>query len=464
MKALFESLAFRLGVGIAAIVIAAFFALVYAYQQSIKFEFHQLVEVETLVEGPKAGMLDDLARTLTSAYEEGGWTRVEENFPGGPLLLLGADGEVILGRFEAGAKVDFTISEDQIYQIKIALGERDDNQLWLAGVPGAALLTGDGEVFGHLLFISAPELPDRSAGFAYSVLEAAARFVIPIALLTLVLVGLSVRYGLNPVHQVTNAAKMLRGGKIPEPVRAKASGEVGDLVSAFNSAVEELARTEDMRQKFITAVAHELRTPVTNLKGQLEALEAGLIKKDKDFLEVMKAETGLLEGLIGDLQDLATSDAGKLKVYPETLNLARELDEAWRGFHGAKSAKFLNSAASDIEVQADPRRLRQILLNLYSNAANAKPKGLVLKVEAGVAGKMAEISIIDNGPGIAADDLPHIFQRFYRADRSRTRDTGGAGLGLSIVKTFVEAHGGKISAKSTAKNGTRITFTLPIAK
>ncbi|MHA1543691.1 MAG: sensor histidine kinase [Alphaproteobacteria bacterium] len=464
MKALFRSLAFRLGVGIAAIVIAAFFALVYAYQQSIKFEFHQLVEVDTLVEGPGIGLMEDLAQILTTAFAEGGWPRVEENFPGGPLLLIDAEGQVISGKFEVGSTVDFLISGEQFYEIKMNLSEREENQLWLAGVPGVALLTGDGEVFGHLLFMDGPGLPDRSAGFASSVSETAALYIIPIALLTIILVGLSVRYGLSPVHQVTNAARTLRGGKIPEPVKAKASGEVGDLVSAFNSAVEELARTEDMRQKFITAVAHELRTPVTNLKGQLEALEAGLIKKDKEFLKIMQVETGLLESLIGDLQDLAISDAGRLKVYPEALNLGREVDEAWKGFYGAKSAKFENSIPESLEVFTDPRRLRQILQNLYSNALNARHKGLVVKAEAKMAGKMVEISLEDNGPGIAAEDLPHIFERFYRADQSRTRDTGGAGLGLSIVKTFVEAHGGKVTAESPPKNGTRIIFTLPIAK
>lgn len=464
MKALFRSLAFRLGVGIAAIVIAAFFALVLAYQQSIKFEFHQFVEVDILKESPNLGMVEDLGQILTTSYAEGGWPQVEENFPGGPLLLIDAEGAVFLGRFEAGTKVGFSISEDQIYEIKIDLGDSEMNQIWLTGIPGAALLTAEGEIFGHLLFVSAPELPDRSAGFASSVSETAAFYIIPIALLTIILVGLSVRYALSPVHQVTTAAKTLQSGKIPQPVKAKASGEVGDLVTAFNSAVEELARTEDMRQKFITAVAHELRTPVTNLKGQLEALEAGLIKKDKEFLKIMQAETGLLESLIGDLQDLAISDAGRLKVFPEPLNLARELTEAWKGFHGAKGVKFENRMAKALEVDADPRRLRQILLNLFSNARNARPKGLVLSVEARVLAEMVEISIADNGPGIDAKDLPYIFERFYRADRSRTRNTGGAGLGLSIVKTFVEAHGGKVSAASENNNGTRITFTLPIAK
>ena len=150
--------------------------------------------------------------------------------------------------------------------------------------------------------------------------------------------------------------------------------------------------------------------------------------------------------------------------YPEPLNLARELDEAWKGFYGAKSAKFVIRVPKTMEVDADPRRLRQILLNLFSNAANARPKGLVLKIDAKVVDKMVEISVTDNGPGIAMRDLPHVFERFYRADQSRTRDTGGAGLGLSIVKTLVEAHGGGVSIKSGTGKGATVSFTLPLSK
>ncbi|MEE8295201.1 MAG: ATP-binding protein [Sphingomonadales bacterium] len=464
MRALFRSLAFRLGVAIAAIVIAAFFALVYTYQQSIKFEFHQFVEVDSIMESPDLNLVEEVAAAVSEAYQKGGWESARAGLPNGPLVLLATDGEIVAGDPGLGELKKFNAGEDGRYEVTFDLGGGSEEEVWLAGVEGVPLLTLEGEVFGHLLYMPTPRLADRSAGFASSVSKSAAWFIIPIALLTLILVGLSVRYGLNPVHQVTNAAKTLKRGKIPDPVKAKASGEVGDLVSAFNSAVEELARTEDMRQKFITAVAHELRTPVTNLKGQLEALEAGLIKKDKDFLEVMKAETGLLEGLIGDLQDLAISDAGRLKVYPERLNLKQELEDAWKGFHGSKGARFENQAAGGLEIEADPRRLRQILLNLFSNALNAKPKGLILKAEAGVVGKMIEISLSDNGPGIPGSDLPHVFGRFYRADRSRTRDTGGAGLGLSIVKTFVEAHGGNVTAESEPQNGTRITFSLPLSK
>lgn len=464
MRALFRSLAFRLGVAIAAIVIAAFFALVLAYQESIKVEFHQFIEVDSQTEVPEFAELEEIAQALSTAYSAGGWPRVLENFPEGQLLLLAADGEIIEGAVGVGRFADFSISGDQRYNFSITLGDSGETQIKLAGIKGVALVTGDGEVFGHLLFIPTPGLGDRSSGFATSVSKTAAWFIIPIALLTLILVGLSVRFTLNPVHQVTKAAKTLQGGKIPDPITAKASGEVGDLVAAFNSAVEELGRTEDMRQNFISAVAHELRTPVTNLKGQLEALEAGLIKNDKEFLEVMKTETGLLEGLIGDLQDLATSDAGRLKIYPEALNLGHELAEAWKGFHGPKAANFENLVASDIEVFADPKRLRQILQNLFSNAANAQNKRLIITARATLTGKMVEISITDNGPGIAANDLPYIFQRFYRADQSRTRDTGGAGLGLSIVKTFVEAHGGKIKAENLAKGGARFIFSLPLSK
>lgn len=464
MRALFRSLAFRLGVAIAAIVIAAFFALVLAYQESIKVEFHEFVNVDPQAEVPEMAEFEEMARAISTAYTAGGWPRVLAGFPEGPLLLIAADGEVIEGAVGVGAMAEFSLLADQKYEISINLDGQGNSDIFLTGVPGTQLVTWEGAVFGYLFYIPMPGLPDRSSGFATSVSKTAAWFIIPIALLTLILVGLSVRIGLNPVHQVTKAAKTLQGGKIPDPITAKASGEVGDLVAAFNSAVEELGRTEDMRQNFISAVAHELRTPVTNLKGQLEALEAGLIKKDKAFLEVMKTETGLLEGLIGDLQDLATSDAGRLKIYPEALNLGRELAGAWKGFHGAKAAKFETLVASDLEVTADPRRLRQILLNLFSNAFNVRHRGLILNAEARIIGKMVEISIADNGPGIKPEDLSEIFQRFYRADRSRTRDTGGAGLGLSIVKTFVEAHGGKIKAENLAKGGARFIFSLPLSK
>ncbi|MCH7807077.1 MAG: HAMP domain-containing histidine kinase [Proteobacteria bacterium] len=465
MKKLFESLAFRLGLAIAAIVVVAFMSLVYVYQQSIKFEFHEFVSIGGDVPEFSETLEPDEIETLAEAFETGGWDALRNAFPGwlddGSYVVLEADGRIISSPFGPAEFADFKQVAAGVYQLKI--GEGENSQVQLMGVSGTPLVDSEGSIFGHILFVPMP--PNlQPETFAYSVSRAAAGFVILIVMVTLLLVGFSVRSALRPVHQLTRAARKLQAGQIPGPVDSKVSGEVGDLVMAFNSAVRELAHTEDMRKKIISDVAHELRTPVTNLKGQLEALEAGLIKKDKDFLKVMQTETGLLEGLIEDLQELAISDAGRLKVYPEPLNLARELDEAWKGFHGAKSAKFVIRVPKTMEVDADPRRLRQILLNLFSNALNAKPKGLVLKIEAKAVDKMVEISIIDNGPGIEADDLPYIFQRFYRADQSRTRDTGGAGLGLSIVKTFVEAHGGGVSIKSSKGKGATVSFTLPLSK
>jgi signal transduction histidine kinase len=209
-------------------------------------------------------------------------------------------------------------------------------------------------------------------------------------------------------------------------------------------------RNEDVRRRMVTDVAHELRAPLTNLRCELESIQDGLTPASSERIASLHDEVMHLSALVDDLQDLSLADAGKLEIDKQRVNAAEVVRRAVGrrpiAIHGDES----------VSVLADPRRLVQIITNLISNAVAAHATEVHVAWETGVT-----IRVSDNGIGIAPDHLPHIFDRFYRVDPSRSRATGGAGLGLSIVKQLVLAHGGRVWAESVPGEGTTVAFTIP---
>jgi two-component system sensor histidine kinase BaeS len=219
----------------------------------------------------------------------------------------------------------------------------------------------------------------------------------------------------------------------------------------------------------VADVAHELATPLANIRGYLEAIEDGVVAADEATLRTLREETAQLNGLIDDLQELAQAEAGTLHLDREPIAPAELVERAIaaarpRAAEGAIT--LVGAVAPDLPpVAADPQRIGQVLQNLLANALRHTPQGGRITVEARrtPAGTVA-LSVADTGIGIAPDDLPRIFERFYRADSSRARATGGSGLGLTITRRLVEAHGGRIDATSAVGKGSRFTFTLPVAE
>jgi two-component system sensor histidine kinase BaeS len=208
-------------------------------------------------------------------------------------------------------------------------------------------------------------------------------------------------------------------------------------------------------------VAHELRSPVTNLRCSLEAMQDGLVAMDRDRIDILHSEALLLQRLIADLQDLAVADAGGLVIEKESVDLAEAVRHA-AGVDSAGAPVSVSIGADAARVTADAGRLDQMLRNIIGNARRHTPADGRIDVRAVRDGDHIRIDVADTGSGIPPEHLAHVFDRFYRADPSRDRATGGAGLGLAIVRRLAEAHGGTVTAASDGDGrGTTVTLSLP---
>jgi len=266
---------------------------------------------------------------------------------------------------------------------------------------------------------------------------------------------------LRPVSELTQAARRMREGDLDARVPVGGDDEIARLAAAFNEMAERLAQTERAKRQMVSDVAHELRSPVTNLRCGLEAIQDGLAAPDRIRIDSLHAETLLLQRLIADLQDLALADAGGLSLRIEPVDLLAVATRAAGPDLEAPRVRIAidPSAAS---VQADAARLEQMLRNLVSNSRRHTPAAGRIGISSRREGEMVVVAVSDTGAGISAEHLPHVFDRFYRIDASRDRATGGAGLGLAIVRRLAEAQGATVTASSPGPNaGTTFEIRLP---
>jgi signal transduction histidine kinase len=272
---------------------------------------------------------------------------------------------------------------------------------------------------------------------------------------------------LAPVKALTQAARQFGRGDFSRRVESDDQGELGELASSFNSMAEDLERTERLRRNMVADVAHELRTPLSNLSGYLEAIRDGIVQPDEATIASLNEEAATLARLVNDLQEVNITDAGELKlvVQPDDIGrLARDTVNAIQAKATAKNLAVTADVPAELPlVSIDSHRIRQVLNNLLDNAMAHTPAGGRVTVTVRQHGERISISVADNGEGIPAEDLPFIFERFYRVDKSRTRATGGSGLGLTIARRLVEAHGGAIEVESQPGRGSIFTFDIPLA-
>jgi len=285
--------------------------------------------------------------------------------------------------------------------------------------------------------------------------------------IALVITFLLSRRILAPVKALTSAARQLGRGDFSQRVQVKDKGELGELADTFNSMATDLERAEQLQRNMVADIAHELRTPLSNLRGYLEAVRDGVIKPDADTIRSLDEEAALLSRLVDDLQELSLAEAGELKLICQAENIGELIKQTVGGLQAQATTKGL-SVSVDLPdklplVNIDSPRISQVLRNLLENALAHTAEGDAITVTAAQQGNWLEVSVTDTGEGIPAEDLPNIFERFYRVDKSRARTTGGSGLGLTITKRLVEAHGGTITVESEQGKGSRFSFTLPIA-
>jgi signal transduction histidine kinase len=272
----------------------------------------------------------------------------------------------------------------------------------------------------------------------------------------------------QPLIQMEEITKKFASGHLEERLPSNDIPEVDQLATSFNHMAATLEGIEQRRRELVSDLTHELRTPLTVLKGYLEGLSDGTIEPSAEMYERLSREATRMQRLVNDLQELSKMEAGYLPIDAHPIELQPLLSSIVRRF--ADQLLTENSPQMRLDcpldmprVLADPERVEQILVNLISNALRYTSRGSVT-VKVYPEGDKAWITVIDTGLGIAEADLPHVFERFWRADRSRDRSSGGTGIGLAICRRLVELHGGGIEVQSQLGKGSMFRFSLPIAR
>jgi len=402
----------------------------------------------------------DLAGLLGRYWESrGSWTGVETLFAAQAFVRY--RGEIIyqkslLGRF---ALVDPDLNV-------VACAEEG----WVECTPPARLyeLTSQGipvmvagRRVGTLVPLDPAALTPLEQDFLRSVQRAAmvggaVALAVAAILGSLLIVQLSA-----PLRRLIRATERIAHGDLAHRVGVRSRDEIGRLARAFNRMAEALQRSEAARKNLLADVAHELRTPLTVIQGNLEAMLDGVFPLTPESLAPVYEETLHLGALIEDLRVLTLAEAGHLPLAKERFDLSELVKGACEAIRPAAAEEGVGIEAElepGLQVNADPIRIRQVLGNLLANALRHSPPGSTIQVSAMRQGAEAWVSVRDEGPGISAEDLPHIFERFYRGDQARSGE--GTGLGLAIARELVRLHGGRIWAEN--ERGAVLTFSLPL--
>jgi len=426
---------------------------------------------------------DDIATALTNHYAaRGSWNGVESllsqpgmmgrgmmGMMGNRILVTDAAGTIVAD--SSGGSLGARLSENEL---------RGWTPLRVAGrVVGYMLAQGMRMPMRPNAFLAADE-QDFLDRVNRSILLAG----LAAGLVALLLGFVLFRQITAPLEQLTRAARGIARGNLQQRVVVRTADEIGELGQAFNAMAQALAQAEELRRHMVADIAHELRTPLAVMQSNLEALLDGIYPATPEQIAAIHQETVHLTRLVNDLRELALAEAGQLTIEKEPTDiadLARRVVTTFETRAAEKSVSLELEAASNLPlVNADSGRIQQVLTNLIDNALRHTPADGLIRVEIREMRGIKEIrerfpsfssfpsfpvlsvSVHDTGPGIPADDLPYIFERFYRGDKSRARATGGSGLGLAIAKQLVEAHGGCIWAESAVNQGTTVTFALPI--
>lgn len=414
--------------------------------------------------------LTQLTEQLTTYYQEhGSWAGVEDLIiqarqhgpPSVPLdrvFLLGKDRQVIVApRARPGQTPSQLRNADLAIPIKV-----------------------DGAIVGWLV-IDAPRLlaPPISpeAAFRERVRQAAILSALAASLLALLVGVILARSITRPVRELTAATQALADGELGRQVDVRGRDEIAQLATAFNRMSADLDRSNQLRQQMTADIAHDLRTPLSVILGYTEALADGKLSGSPRMYEAMYGQAQQLSRLVADLRTLSLADAGELSLNRASIQPRALLARVAAAYHGKAEEQGVTLEAlpgPDLPaIDVDGTRMEQALGNLVSNALRYTPAGGRITLSAALDAQDMEVDdemrkavalkVTDTGVGIDYADLPLVFERFYRGDKARHED-GESGLGLPIVKSLVEAHGGRVSVHSAPGEGTTFTITLPIER
>lgn len=324
----------------------------------------------------------------------------------------------------------------------------------------------DGQVQGYLSILRPPgQGPPNQTQF---LLDELSRLLLLIALAggsVGALFGILMSRTLTaPLRRLAEAARAIGARDLNRRVEMRGSREIVEVARAFNDMASALEQNESLRRNLVADVAHELRTPLTVLQGNLRAILDDVYSLDKTEIARLYDQTRLLSRLVNDLHELAQAEARQLPLNVQNMDLARLVTDVAAAFGPIAEAEGLtlnvNVSPGVPTIPGDPSRITQILHNLLLNALRHTPDGGSISIRVEYDAALVQVAVQDTGQGIPAEHLPHVFERFYRADRARSRSSGGSGLGLAIVRAITEAHGGHVAAASDGIPGHGAAFTV----
>ena len=408
-----------------------------------------------------------IARAGDYYTEQGDWSGVEavlrgRRGPGGsgpgkgrPVILTDADGKLI------ATTADDTYDDSYVGQVS------SDGRATASTDP--LPIEVDGTVVGYMQFLDMAETQDLRETAEAAFLDRMSRAIlisaIGAALLALVLGAALARTISRPVRELTDGTKALAAGDLGHQVPVRTADEIGQLAQSFNRMSADLAHSTQLRKQMTADIAHDLRTPLSVILGYSEALQDDKLPGTPEVYGAMHRQAQHLNRLIEDLRTLSLADAGQLSLQRRAVRPSDLLEHAAIAYLPQAEERGVQlSVTADVapSISVDPDRLVQVIGNLVGNALRHTPDGGHVQLAAALAGPRVVLSVTDDGPGIPADDLPHIFERFYRGDKARV-DDGASGLGLAIARSLVEAHGGQIGVENVATGGARFTIALPLA-
>ncbi|MBN1265817.1 MAG: HAMP domain-containing protein [Anaerolineales bacterium] len=311
-----------------------------------------------------------------------------------------------------------------------------------------------------------PQYTHEEEIFREKINQAATWAAVGVCVLALIVSIILARAITRPVHEMTVAAEEITGGNMDQQVPVRTKDELGKLAQAFNRMSLQLDKANKAREQMTADIAHDLRTPLTVISGHLEGLIDGVLKPSPERFDLMFKETQQLQRMVQDLRTLSLTDAGELKLYKHPVEIREILERAVQAYTHQAEAKGVQLSMHYSEgippVQADPQRLAQVMDNLISNALRYTKEGGQIILGSSLKQDSVEITVSDTGKGIHPNNLPYVFERFYRSDTARFQRDGESGLGLAIVKGIVEEHGGTIRVDSEYGAGTVFTISLPL--
>jgi two-component system sensor histidine kinase BaeS len=440
-----------------------------------------------LVEARQQEAIDALASRLAESYaEDGGWGRLGADKRLWVRLLLEARGHRPGRRMPwlRGAFRDPSNTwpppmprrgpERPFKPLELRLMLLDADRTVIYGRPAQVErlslnpIRHEGRVVGYLGVVPGPPI-DQLWDIRFVEQQTESFVVIALAMVLFsALLALPIAHGLvRPLRAFTEASRSLAEGDFETRIPARSNDELGRLARDFNELARALERNEGLRRQWVADISHELRTPLSVLRGELEALQDGVRPVDGSAIDSLYADTLRLQRLVDDLYELSMSDLGALEYRKVPLDPVAILDADLQALAPELDARGIvlqrdSRLAGPVEIPGDPDRLSQLFRNLLQNTLRYTDPGGRLEVRVGREGHDLTLDLMDSAPGVAPEDLSRLFDRLYRAETSRSRAHGGAGLGLAICRTIVEAHGGRISAQASPLGGLWVRVTLPV--